>query len=323
MSTESFQARIGYRGDLKEVFNPVVHDYKLGDLISYKPILQGYEDFNVILETDKGKYLTKVMASFRLDKEANQYADTIRTVLDGGISHPKMYKSPMGDLYSVVIDGNKIRLVVMDYIEGKDFYKLGKKPNNKEMSFLSQQAAKINRLDLHPEHVYDSWAIPNFLKEYEEVKNKLDEEDLEYIRPLVRLFPKLEIDKLPHSFVHGDIISTNVIKADNESLYIIDFAVGNIYPRIQELAILLCDLLFVNDKNKYLENYNLALGEYQKIIKLEDEELKMLPVYIKLAHAMHIIPATREKLNGTTLPENDFWLKSGKDGIRIASEIWK
>lgn len=322
MNTELFQERIGYKGDIKPLFSSVVHDYQLGSLIDYKPILQGYEDFNVILETDSGRYLAKVMASSRSDQEVDQYVNTIRVALDGGISHPKMYKSPEGDLYTAVIDNKNIRLVVMDYIEGSDFYKLGTKPNKEELIFLCQQAAKIDKLDLHPEFVYDSWAVPNFLKEYEGVKNNLERGDLEFIKPLVEKFSELKINSLPQSFVHGDIISTNVIKAKDGKLYIIDFAVGNTYPRIQELAVLLCDLLFVRDKEKYLENYNLALEEYQKITKLTEKEIEILPTYIKLAHAMHIIPAIREKVKGTTLPENEFWLKSGKDGIRLATEIW-
>ncbi len=323
MKEVSFQSRIEYLGDLGKLFELVTTDYQLGKLISYKPILQGYEDFNVVLETNTGKYLIKAMASFRSDEEAEQYAKTIRAALDNKISHPKLYKGPKGDLYSTVLENKKIRLVVMDYIDGSDFYKLGEKPNNDEMIFLSQQAAKINKLNLRPKFVYDSWAIPNFLKEYKNVQNYLDKKDLVYIEPLAKLFPKLEIDKLPRCFVHGDIISTNVIKAKDGKLYIIDFAVGNVYPRIQELAILLCDLFFVRDEKKYLYNYNLALKEYQKITELEKEEIEILPTYLKLAHTMHIIGATREKVKGTTLPENDFWFKSGKDGIRIATEIWK
>lgn len=304
MHETSFQERIEYQGDLERLFIPVAQDFKLGKLISYKPILQGYEDFNVVLETGTGKYLVKAMASFRSDEEARQYAGTIRAAIDNGVSHPKLYEGPRGDLYSTNLDDKNIRLVVMDYVDGSDFYGSGEKPNEEEIVFLSQQAAKINKLNLHPKFIYDSWAIPNFLKEYEGVKNNLEKEDLEFIKPLVKIFPKLDINKLPHCFVHGDIISTNVIKAKDDKLYIIDFAVANIYPRIQELAILLCDLFFATDKDKYLSNYNLALKEYQKINKLEKEEIEVLPTYLKLAHAMHIITATRERLKGTKLPED-------------------
>lgn len=322
MDLTSFQKRIEYQGNLNKLFELVVKDYSLGKYITFKPVLQGYEDFNLIVDTNKGKYLIKIMASFRSDYDVQQYVETIKTAVNSGISHPKLYKGPEDYLYTINLDNKKIRLAVMDYVDGLDFYRLKEKPNTDEAVFLSQQAARINQLDLKPKFVYDSWAIPNFLKEYNQIKDKLDKEDLSFIKPLVENFPKFNIDKLPHCFVHGDIISTNVIRSKENKLYIIDFAVANIYPRIQELAILLCDLLFVTNKDKYLSNFNLALNEYQKIIKLEKEEIEILPTYIKLAHAMHIIPATREKIKGIELPENNFWLKSGKEGIRIASEIW-
>ena len=323
MDIDFFQSRTGYQGDIEKLLRLVIKDYSLGEYVSHKPILKGYEDFNIFIETSKGKFLTKIMAATRSDDETKQYSEIIRTAIDSEISHPKLYRGPKGDLYQIVIDGKNIRLVVMDYIDGNDFYSLNKKPTEEEIIFLSQQAAKINQLNLNPKFVYDSWAIPNFPREYDQVKDKLDKADLEYIEPLAEKFGKLNINKLPHCFVHGDIISTNVIKSNDSGLYIIDFAVANIYPRIQELAILLCDLLFVTNKEKYLSHYNLALAEYQKIIQLEKEEINILPTYIKLAHAMHIIPATREKFKGTKVPENDFWLKSGQEGIRIATEIWK
>ena len=140
---------------------------------------------------------------------------------------------------------------------------------------------------------------------------------------LVIEFHKLNIKSLPHCFVHGDIIATNVMRSNEGSLYIIDFAVANWYPRIQELAILLCDLLFVPEKNTFLKNYELALTEYQKIIKLEKKELQSLPTYIKFAHAMHIIPSTREKVfENNTSAENEFWLRSGQEGLKFTSGLW-
>ena len=180
----------------------------------------------------------------------------------------------------------------------------------------------MSQINHHPKYFYDSWAIPNFLREFLNVKDKLEGDDLKYLEPLVALFPKLEIDKLPHAFVHGDIIATNVIKSTKGKLFIIDFGAANYYPRIQELAVLLCDLLFADDKEKYLQNYNQVLEIYQKEVSLNKKELELLPVFIKLAHAMHIVPATREKAKGNALPENDFWLKSGQMGLRLATEIW-
>lgn len=323
MDLTSFQDRINYKGDLRNTLELVAKDYDLGRYKAHRPIIQGYEDFNIVLETKKGQYLVKIMASSRSDHECEQYANIMRVALNSGISHPKLYSGSSGDLFKINLDNIELWLVVMDFIDGMDFYTLHEKPSIEEIVFLSQQAAKINQLNLFPKAVYDSWAIPNFLKEYNQVKDDLDKDDLVFIKPLAEKFNKLNLDKLPRCFVHGDIICTNVMKSKGGKLFIIDFAVSNIYPRIQELAILLCDLFFDINKSKYLFNYNLALAEYQKSIKLEKEEVEILPTYIKLAHAMHVIPATREKLKKTQVSENNFWLKSGQEGIRIASEIWE
>jgi len=322
MDIAEFQKRIDYQGDLQKLFQKISGDYNFGRLLSYNVVLQGYEDLNVIVETEKGKYFVKIFATFRDDKQAQRYVDIMNTAVNNGISHPKLFASPNGYLYTFTLDKTNIRLVVMKYIDGGDFFCIKEKPNLEEMKFLAGQAAKINMLNLNPKFVYDSWAIPNFLREYEKTKEDLDEDDRKIIKPLVEQFKLLHLDTLPHAFVHGDIIATNTIRSKNGNIYIIDFAVANYYPRIQELAVLLCDLFFINDKEKYLANYNLALKEYQKIIKLEQKEIEILPIYIKLAHAMHIIPATREKAKGNTLPENDFLLQSGQEGIRIATEIW-
>lgn len=323
MDINTFRKRIEYNGDLDKLFEKVSESYGFGKYISFAPILQGYEDFNIILTTEKGKFFVKVFAKFKDTKEVEQYIQMMLKALEKGIKHPKLLKNPDGYLYARKLEGANVSLAVMDCIIGEDFFRLQEKPSEEEMRFLAQQAAKINTIDFKPKFVYDSWAIPNFLNEYEKVKDKLTKEDSELIKPLVELFPKLEIDLLPHCFVHGDIISTNVMRSKDDGLFIIDFAVANWYPRIQELAVLLCDLLFVPDKEQFQNNYDLALNEYQKIIRLEENEIKTLPIYIKLAHAMHIIPSTREKLlNNNTLPENEFWLKSGQEGLKFTSELW-
>jgi Ser/Thr protein kinase RdoA (MazF antagonist) len=128
----------------------------------------------------------------------------------------------------------------------------------------------------------------------------------------------MKIETLPHCFVHGDIIKTNLIKDSKGKLLIIDFAVSNYYPRIQELAVLACNVLF-DDKDKLVSEKNLeiVLDEYQKTIKLTPEELKKLPDYIKLAHGMHVLSASYEKaFKNNCSRENDYWLEQGRAGLK-------
>jgi Ser/Thr protein kinase RdoA (MazF antagonist) len=160
MSKEiEFQQRIDYQGDIKPLMSKVCSDYQIGDYHSRRVVPTGYEDFNLILETSKDKFFVKVFAKFRDIQECQRYIDILTHVLEAGVAHPALYKSPQGYLYEVYINDTPVRLCVLQFIDGKSFYKLKAKPTTEEMRFLVQQAVKINSVDFNPAPLYDSWAI--------------------------------------------------------------------------------------------------------------------------------------------------------------------
>ncbi len=314
---KEFYKRIGFEGKLADISKVVCKEFNLGEYISNKLIPVGYEDFNFVLETNKCKYFVKIFSNFRTDNDCYRYIDILLKAIENKVSFPKLFKSEQGYLHITKITDSKLRLCVMQYIDGNTFFSLGKKPVLEEIKEITRQAALINSINIRPKFIYDSWAIVNFLKQFEKEGKFLSQENFELLNPLIEDFKEMKIEKLPHCFVHGDIISTNVMKDKNNKIWIIDFAVSNYYPRIQELAIIACNLLFdEKDKKKSESNFKIALKEYQKIIKLNSRELEALPTYIKLAHAMHILQANYEKVvKGNESKENEYWLNQGKIGF--------
>ena len=273
----NFQKRIHYRGDLKPFLKQVCQDFHIGEYGSCKIVPIGYEDFNLFLKTKRGRYFVKIFASFRNKNECSRYVEIMDSVLKAGISYPRLYKSNQDHLYEISNNSQTDRLCVMEFIDGQNFYQLQTTPTVKEMRFIIKQAALVNKIDIRPSLVYDQWAITNFPKEYKKKGQYLNKEDKNLIEPLVDVFNSLSVENLPHCFVHGDITKTNTMKSVNGDIYILDFAVANYYPRIQELAVILCDLFF-NPKGfgSFPKNYDLALSEYQKYITLTADEIKKL-----------------------------------------------
>lgn len=321
----TFQKRIGYEGDIKPVLLQICKDFSLGKYLSHKVIPIGYEDFNLIITTNNGKYFVKIFATFREEGESQRYVDVMVKALEAGVQHPKLFKSSQGYLHKIIIDGIQISLCVMGQIDGVSFYEKKLKATTGEMRFLVQQAALINKIDFKPKPVYDSWAIIHFLEEYKNKKKYLDDEDTKLIDPLVEQFSAIRVEELPHCFVHGDIIKTNVMKDKDRKLYIIDFSVSSYYPRIQELAVLLCNMLFNENKPEtFSEYYKLALDEYRKFNLLTEKEIEVLPLFVKVAHAMHLLCATYEKVvKGNDSAENDYWINLGKVGLKFTTNFWK
>lgn len=146
--------------------------------------------------------------------------------------------------------------------------------------------------------------------------------DREVISPLVEEFRSIPLNDLPHAFVHGDTISSNVMKDKMGKLYIIDFSVSNWYPRIQQLAVLLCDLYFDSTNPEvFMKKYRWAMDEYQKHTKLTTEELKALSVFAKAAYTMHVIGASYERSQGNTEGENNTWFSLGGKGLQLSKML--
>ena len=318
-----FQSRISYQDQLLLLLEAVIDIYQIGAYHSHAILDTGYEDFNVHLTTNQGEYLLKFFADFRNEANCKRYVDIMTAVVGAGIKHPQLHQSQQGYLTKIKLNDAKIRLVVTDFIEGETFYQLRTKPTLEEQEIIIQQAAKINQLQINPAYVYDSWAVVNFPTEYQNIKDQLTHNDAILIEPVYKDFLKINIKALPKCFVHGDIIDTNVIRATSGEIFILDFSVANVYPRIQELAVILCDLLFDYPNRVGFEQiYNHALEIYQNLVKLTDDELKYLPLFIKAAHAMHIIGASKAKVDGSLSEENNHWIKMGRQGLSFTTNLW-
>jgi len=320
------QSRIGYEGDLSPILTKAFENYDLGSYKSHSIVEMGYEDLNVIVETSHHKFFVKIFASFRNKGGCERYVEIIKSARYSGVDQPEIYETrDKNFLYETTVKDTPIRLIVMQYIDGTTLFDSPTKLTGKEAKFLVEQAAKINQISLKPSFVYDSWAIVNFLSEAEKKLQYLTEEDQKLIKPLITKFRKLDLEVLPHCFVHGDLIKTNIMRDKSDHLYILDFSVANFYPRIQEIAVLMCDVFFnIGELENYGKLYKQTVDEYQKYISLEKIELETLPLYSQVAHAMHLLGTTYEKrVNNNQTKENEYFLDLGRVGLRFTGQFFK
>lgn len=315
--SERYFDRVDFTGDLAEPLTDISIAFDLGEYQSHEPILLGYEDLNARLNTADGTFFVKFFLKDRTDVECERYARVMQIVVDAGINHPALSSTQDQAIYRP--KGTNLRAVVMEWLESiKNFD--NEQPTDEELTELIEQAARINQLDVElseSDFIYDSWAISNFPKEYKKWKHVLSDEDKALVEPVLAEYEALDVDSLPKAFVHGDLIRTNVMKTRN-GLYVFDFAVSNIYPRIQELAVLLCDMFFdTKSEEETSRLYDLLLSEYQKHIQLTKDELKALPVFVRAAHAMHVLGGARGENQGDGGEENDMWWNLGRTGLRM------
>lgn len=317
---KNFQKRIEYSGEMDVLLKDVCNSYGLKPYIFHEVLEIGYEDFNLILNTSDEKYFVKVFASYRTVEEITRYLDIMTKAIAHNINHPLIYKQiDESLLYTNSFDGEKVSLVVLEYIPYKSLYQSQEKLEVADVKYLAREAAKICQMEIEPLEVYDAWSVVNISNEFPKIKERIPEE---YKSMVFNTFDdvqkNLTFNALPYAFVHGDLTRSNLIK-DGNSIRILDFSVSNINPRIQDLAILFCDTIFDLERLEWSkEMYKVMIDEYQKIQPLELIEITKLPLYIKAGFLTNIIGTILNEDSEVEVSENNYWKQIGFKGLTFS-----
>lgn len=287
---QDFSDRINLNTELSIISKKICNMYGLGEYLSDTVIAVGYEDFNYILETSTGKYCVKIFSEERKDKDCKNYIDRIELAELTDINTPKLYKINGESECIIEVEDVKYRLCLFDYINGNSFFDLGTSPNEDEIKEIVRQMANIHKQQLNSGVIYDKWAIVNFIEEFEDKKQYLNEQDYKKINELLINFKKVDIKKLPYAFIHGDIIKSNVMKDNDEKIWIIDFGSSNYSPRIVDLVVSSSDLCLSSESIKKTKSkIKILLKEYDKYNKLTDYEKEVFPIFFNIVNAMGIL----------------------------------
>ncbi len=317
---KEFESRINLNFPLEDLSMKICKEYCLGKFKSNKLIEIGYEDYNYVLTTNKGKYVVKVFSDERTDTNAYEFAERASIAYEKSVSCPKIYKTKDDKTLLVLSLGStKFRLIVMDYINGKNFFLLKELPNYEELKLIANELAKLNSIEYKPNFIYDRWAIVNFIDEYNKNIGLVDKEDKPLIDKAFKAFSSCDFKKLKYGFVHGDIIETNVIRNNKGKLYFIDFSVSNYLPRIVDLAVTICDLcLDLDNIDESKKRAYMFVSAYEEKSPLSQYEKESLRKFIVCHQAITILETIREKkIEHNDSEENEIFLQKGKQGLRI------
>ncbi len=314
----SFEERINLNVPLDDICKEICKAYRLSEKFSYELIEIGYEDFNFKLRTEFGRFVCKIFSTFRSDEEAFYLAERALKAYESGALCPRIFLTDDKALFVTEINGVKYRIMLMEEIVGENFYNLKALPTENELKIIAKSIAKLNKLDYRPPFIYDHWAIINFEKEFNENVNLLKEGERILVNEVYQNFKNIDLKKLKYGFVHGDIIETNLIRAQNGDLYFIDFSVSNYQPRIVDLAIFICDMcLDLNNLKKSQERIKHFLHAYEKESPLTAYEKYSLNIFLAAHQAITILETTKEKHNGNNSEENEKFFAKGKQGLSI------
>ena len=310
--------RLNYEGNLDPVVGRLCTAYRVGELTDFSVIDVGYEDCNVVITTQKDKYVAKIFSKGRSPQDITRYSTIMEKAVEAGVNHPPLIRTTAGGVVYTDSQANSLSMVLMEFVEGKSFLELNRAPDAEELQKVLEQAAKVNRIDHHPAYLFDSWAIPNIQVMFDKVSEYIKPEDIALVQQAMARYSAIPVNDLPHCFAHGDFTKANVLNGDDGKIYILDFSVANWYPRIQELTVIVANLLHDPDSPMSLRDKSKMVSEkYNKLNPLTAEEQQYLYDYALAGVAMEFMGAHQEKyINGNDTEETEFWLNLGRTGLQ-------
>lgn len=309
---ETLFKRIGKEIDIKKLSNQICKTYQLGEYQKYELIFVGIDDLSYYLDTTKGRYVVKIINHEKTKEEIEGFIRKNLVILKNGIKAPKILSNGKENLFTCNIDGVTINLIVMECIEGSDLYSLNEEIARADIDKLINVLIPLHRIKEKVNNKeYDEYCFMQIKKDYQKTKSLLPNDIKQKVEEAIEVFNKIELDQLPKCFIHGDLISTNIMKDKKNDLWLIDFYQSGNGIRLLDIVKILnsvIDNYQYKDKTEELEQY--FLEQYGKRIPLTNYELEVLPILRKIDVVTGIMLETYDAIKDGNSEENEFWLKN-------------
>ena len=292
----------------------VAAEYRLGGVADWSVFATGYEDCNIDLRTSQARGVVKVFAAGRPAAIARRTAGVIEAVREAGVRHPRLHADAAGEAVHSY-DGHQ--LLVMDFAPGRTFYGLGRPPDQAELTRLVEQAARIHACQARPGRVFDSWAIANLAPLAGQVGDLLDASQRRLVDGAIASMAAAGFWSLPVTLIHADLTAGNVLLGPGGELTILDFALANRWPRLQELAVIAASLMHGSPSPLPARLETVArLYSAAAPAPLTPEEEAALPAFGRAAAAMELLGGLNQWRQGNRGPETESLINLGAAGLR-------
>jgi len=256
----------------KKDFENILENYSIGKYKSHKYIFTGGNTIYKITTT-KGKFIVKIYetASTAFVKYQIRLMKFLKKTK---VSTPKIIdtKNKQG-----LLVWNKKRIAVQEFVRGKEAQYL-----DKELAKdLAKKCGLLDKILLKFKERQDSgWDDNQFKLVKWKTKNLFGMNLHKESKNLLKEIKKLNKKKLQRGLIHGDLCESNFLAENNKVTAIIDWDDAREDYLVYEVAVPIAHNLTTR-KEARKEVIKTFMKEYQKHIKLNNEERKALYLFVK------------------------------------------
>lgn len=282
-------------------------NYEIGELVSFKEIIDGIDNSNFIIETDSGRFILTIFES-RINKDELPFFINLKAHLAAQkVCCPNPIANKNGDLI------NKIKgkeALIVTFLSGAT---LKPQENGVYASIKPQHCFEIGKnlailhLGVHDfkENKFNELGIKGFGNLFGKMADKIDSYEAglkaeieNYLDFLQKKWSPEIASNLASGVVHADLFPDNVFFDENDKISgIIDFYFSATDLFIYDLAIIINAWAF-DAKNQFdQEKFEQILKGYETIRKLPKEEKEFLNIALVAAALRFLLTRLYDTFN--------------------------
>lgn len=262
----------------KEDIEKHLENYPLGKLIDFKEIVEGIDNSNFILVTQKGKFILTIFEA-RIQKDELPFFINFKLHLaKKGICCPKPILNNLGEAISD-LKGKKSAIASFlsgttlktredgyyDTITTKHCYEVGKILAKMHLAAADFEMLRENDLGVK------GWR--NLLLKFENLLEEYEENIATEISENIDFLERNWIENLPSAAVHVDLFPDNVFFDENSNLSgVIDFYFAANDVLIYDFAVVVNAWCFDEHNNFIEEKFSEMMRGYEELREFLDEE---------------------------------------------------
>lgn len=259
----------------REQVEEIVNKYDIGTLEKYNGINKGIMNSNYLLETDKAKYILRILEGDRDLETEKKELEFLEYLSENGIPCPEVLINKKNEDY-ILINGKMASIFA--FLKGSEvldvnssiLYKFGK--ILAKMHKLSKGMILERKEKIEMKHLF------SFISSDKKKLKKLLAENYDIITEKYKKLKERDFISLPSGIIHNDIFPDNVFTLDGEITGVIDFNDSITGNFLHDIAIVI-NFWIYNKKSYYdeelIENF---LKGYTEVRDLTEEEKELLPL---------------------------------------------
>lgn len=316
-------SRVNTTLPLSEVLDLITKAYGLPGIQKSTPILTGYQDCNIDIETAGGRFAVKIFSSEKTKQRITDVLAGYTSCRKLDINVPILRETTDGRLYHE-LQGvtHPIYISVFNFFDGKP---LTKTPaTTGDLATISRWLASIHKLHKPVSRYYDTMGIVNAALEYKTKSDALSADEQAKIIPVIKKLLRINLSTLPQSVIHGTPEKENILKNAAGELCLLDFGCMDYNASVLDLAIMIANFTLYVPEEKRTLMIRTIIDAYNAERPITAAELTALPALIRAQYAAYIIGMSfRMRKEHDMTKQTQTWLDRGWDGLNSCAGMKK